>query len=226
MPDPSMLDNPVWHALRTRQRPLDCGRGLVARYPDDVSRFVGLAALTSEAFSDLAEVVQPGGTVALVTAEPPETPSSWRTMNSRLLEQMVCIDPKVSASRPPLQLGQGDVPEMLALAAATKPGPFLPATIRMGRYFGIRSADGVLVAMAGERLRLDGFTEISAVCTDPAFRGRGYARALVGALVSEAMANGCTAFLHVKSETGAMGVYDALGFAVRRTLRLTVLATP
>ena len=223
MRDQSMLDNPVWHALKTQQHSLDCGKGLAARYPADVSRFVGLAALTHDAFSDLAEVVQPGGTVALATAEPPEPPPSWRTVNCRPLEQMVCSDPKVGAVPPSLRLGESDVPEMLALAAATKPGPFLPATIRMGRYFGIRSSEEALVAMAGERLRLDGFTEISAVCTDPAFRGRGYARTLLAALVSEAAAEGCTPFLHVKSETGAKGVYEALGFRVRRRIRLTVL---
>ena len=77
--------------------------------------------------------------------------------------------------------------------------------------------------MAGERLRLDGYTEISAVCTDPAFRGRGYAKALVRSLVSKAHAEGCTPFLHVKGEIAAKGLYEALGFDESRNLHLTVI---
>jgi predicted GNAT family acetyltransferase len=125
-----------------------------------------------------------------------------------------------------LVLGQADVPEMLALTAVTEPGPFVEATIRMGRYFGIRSSDGTLAAMAGERLRLDGLTEISAVCTDPRFQGRGHARELVTYLVALLASEGKVPFLHVKSENGAKSLYEKLGFRVRCEMRLTVLARP
>ena len=103
----------------------------------------------------------------------------------------------------PLPLGTTDVPEMLELTAATEPGPFLPQTIEMGSYFGIRASDGRLVAMAGERLQSTAFTEISAVCTHPDFRGRGYARALTKFLAAQILAAGKIPFLHVKSENGA-----------------------
>jgi predicted GNAT family acetyltransferase len=112
---------------------------------------------------------------------------------------------------------------MLALAALTQPGPFLPETYRMGRYYGIRSSDGRLAAMAGERLRSDGFTELSAVCTHPEFQGRGYARALVSALASQALSEGAVPFLHVKTENGAKALYEKLGFSVRRSIRLTAI---
>ena len=115
------------------------------------------------------------------------------------------------------------MPEMLALALVTEPGPFSEGTIRMGRYFGVRSDEGRLIAMAGERLKLANYTEISAVCTDPAFRGRGYARALVAGLAAQALAEGCRPFLHVKTENGARGLYEALGFRLRRAINLTVL---
>lgn len=123
-----------------------------------------------------------------------------------------------------MQLGPGDVPEMLALTAATKPGPFLPRTIRMGRYFGIRAEDGRLAAMAGERLLPDGFTEISAVCTDPGFRGRGYGRRLVSSLAGMIMGELRIPFLHVLPENdGAKSVYKKVGFRVRQTMRLAVI---
>jgi ribosomal protein S18 acetylase RimI-like enzyme len=90
----------------------------------------------------------------------------------------------------PLPLGTTDVPEMLELTAASEPGPFLPQTIQMGSYFGIRAGDGRLVAIAGERLRSTAFAEISAVCTHPEFRGHGYARDLTTFLAAQIRAAG------------------------------------
>ena len=223
MPEQSLLQNPVWHALISQHRDLGFRRNLAARYPADVSRFVGLETCTDEAFSDLAEIVDPTETVALATSDQPDIPAGWRVVRSRLLLQMVHCGPGTDAPPALTPLGASDAPEMLALAAATEPGPFLPATFRMGCYVGIRTLDGRLAAMAGERLRLDGYTEISAVCTDPAFRGRGYAKALVRSLVSKAHAEGCTSFLHVKGEIAAKGLYELLGFDESRNLHLTVI---
>ena len=115
-----------------------------------------------------------------------------------------------------VELGPGDVPDMLALTARTKPGPFLPRTIELGRYLGIRR-DGELVAMAGERLRPPGWTEISAVCTREDHRGRGLATTLVLALVAEIKSRGETPFLHaVTTNVNAVRLYQELGFTVRR----------
>jgi predicted GNAT family acetyltransferase len=113
---------------------------------------------------------------------------------------------------------------MLELTAATEPGPFLPQTIQMGSYFGIRASDGRLAAMAGERLRSTEFAEISAVCTHPEFRGRGYARDLTTFLAARILAAGKTPFLHVKSENGAKVVYQKIGFRLRAAIYLTVIS--
>lgn len=223
MIDGSPLDNPIWHALNSQQRSFNRGTGLAARYVANVSRFAALSRPGDEAFSDLAAVVGPGETVAFFTADPLDVPSGWNVVRSRPLDQMVCDLPAEGPIRLDLRLGAEDVPEMLALAQATDPGPFSEGTIQMGRYYGRRSEDGRLAAMAGERLRLTDYTEISAVCTDPAFRGRGYARMLVAGLAAQALAEGSTPFLHVKTENGARGLYEALGFRVRRTIQLTVL---
>jgi predicted GNAT family acetyltransferase len=137
---------------------------------------------------------------------------------------MVCSESDQSSTFPPLDLKSADVPEMLALTAATQPGPFLPSTIQMGRYLGIRSNDGALVAMAGERLKLSDFTEISAVCTHPAFRGRGNARALVSSLACYAVREGKTPFLHVTQENSAKLLYEKVGFTVRCAMQLTMIA--
>ena len=120
------------------------------------------------------------------------------------------------------KLTEADVPEMLALTKLTEPGPFLPRTIELGSYFGIHES-GSLVAMAGERLHLTGFTEVSAVCTHPDFRGRGYGNALMSAVISRIMRRGETPFLHVKTDNAAVRLYQKLGFRIRAQLHLAVI---
>jgi predicted GNAT family acetyltransferase len=203
--------------------------GLARRYPSDVSPLAGLRDFSHAAFADLQTLVGPDEGVGLATAEPPDVPSGWQVLRGFAVEQMICTGlaraDSVLPAVPPLQpLDTPDVPEMLALAAATEPGPFLPETIRMGRYYGIRSSEGRLVAMAGERLALDAFTEISAVCTDASHRGRGYAGSLVAYLVTKALGDAKIPFLHVKSENGAKLLYEKIGFHFRRTISLTVIS--
>jgi hypothetical protein len=151
------LDNPIWFALTTEHRLLARSHGLARRYAPDVSPLAALLHPTNDAFADLQRLVSPGEHVAL----------------SRWIDQMICEASLTPPPVVPLPLGTTDVPKMLELTAATEPGPFLPQTIQMGSYFGIRANDGRLVAMAGERLRSTAFAEISAVCTHPEFRGRG-----------------------------------------------------
>src|SRR4029077_2771702 len=218
------LDNPIWFALITEHRLLARSHGLARRYPPDVSPLVALLHPTNDAFPDLQRLVRPGEHVALFTASPLDVPADWQVDRSRWIDQMICEASLAPPSVVPLQLGITDVPEMLELTAATEPGPFLPQTIQMGSYFGIRASDGRLVAMAGERLRSNAFAEISAVCTLPEFRGHGYAQALTTFLAAQILAEGKTPFLHVKSENGAKVVYQKIGFRLRATIYLTVLS--
>lgn len=217
------VDDSVWNALNTIHKPLALSYGLAARYPHDVSPLAGLHEPTRAAFDDLSRLVPAGQSIALFTTTTPEVPSDWTVVRSRWIDQMVCEERPSALQADLLELGEQDVPEMLALTAATEPGPFSEGTIRMGRYRGIRSKAGALLAMAGERLRLKGFTEVSAVCTTPEARGRGYGRALVSAIASMVYADGITPFLHVKTENGAKQLYEKLGFRVRCPIRLTVL---
>jgi ribosomal protein S18 acetylase RimI-like enzyme len=124
------------------------------------------------------------------------------------------------------RLGHDDVPAMLDLVRRTEPGPFRPRTIDLGRYLGIHR-DGVLVAMAGERLRPPGWTEISAVCTDPVYRGQGLATRLVRAVAAGILDRGDTPFLHTSAaNTTAIRLYESLGFTLRRNLMFRLLRTP
>jgi ribosomal protein S18 acetylase RimI-like enzyme len=218
------LDNPIWSALTTEHQHLARSHGLARRYLPDVSPFAGFLDPTEDAFADLERLVSPGEHVAFFTASPFDVPGGWQVDRSRWIDQMICDTSLAAPPLAPLPLGTTDVPEMLELTAATDPGPFLPQTIQMGSYFGIRASDGRLVAMAGERLQSTAFAEISAVCTLPEFRGRGYARGLVTFLAAQILATGKTPFLHVKSENGAKVVYQKIGFRIRAEIWLTVIS--
>lgn len=221
--DEVLLDNPVYAALCGAHARFAQVRGRVRRYQEDVAPFLGLPSPPSaQDWCDAADLLSPG-TYAAVRSSGDELPDAWRAVDSFDLVQM--IGERVIGVDCPqaIPLGASDVPEMLELVAQTEPGPFLPRTIELGDYLGIR-CDGKLVAMAGERFRLDGWTEISAVCTKPDHRGQGLASLLVGALIAGIQLRSQRVFLHVlATNTGAIRLYEKLGFRVRQTATLTVV---
>jgi ribosomal protein S18 acetylase RimI-like enzyme len=217
------LDLPVWTALTSVHEPLAIVHGRARRYPSDISRFAAVGEPSAAAFADLREIVEPGDEVALLSVAPLVLPDDWRRVHSRTIDQMAYAgDPVEGDGDGVLELGEDDAAEMLALATATQPGPFQSRTFVMGRYLGIRAADGALVAMGGERLQLAGATELSAICTDPAYQGRGFASRLLGALIAPVLEQGRLPFLHVKTENRAKALYESLGFELSRTIHLTV----
>jgi predicted GNAT family acetyltransferase len=219
-----VLDNPIWNALTSAHRPMARINGLAARYPADVSPLTGLGELTPRAFEDLKALVGEDEQVALFTTAPVEVPAGWQVVKARYIDQMVCAEPPPVSDHTFVTLGPDDVADMLALTALTEPGPFAARTHEMGHYVGLRSEDGRLAAMTGQRLGLGDFTEISAVCTHSDFQGRGYAKALVAYQAARIHGEGRTPFLHVKTENGAKVVYEKLGFQVRRPIQYSVLA--
>ncbi|SOE87569.1 Predicted acetyltransferase, GNAT family [Burkholderia sp. YR290] len=217
------LDELTWNALTGRQRRFMVGNDRVVRFQSDVAPFAAMADNSPASFSALREVIKEHGAVALPTVDAVERPAGFAVLRHAMLTQMVCERAPAHAKLEHVRLGSDDVPEMLALTAATQPGPFGPRTIELGDYLGIRK-DGVLVAMAGERMKIDGYTEISAVCVDPAFRGQGLASTLMTLLIAAIRARGETPFLHVlTSNFSAISVYQGLGFVQRRAMHLTVL---
>jgi ribosomal protein S18 acetylase RimI-like enzyme len=201
-------------------------RGNVLRYPVDVSPFVALPLEPDAAdWNDIAALAGPGALVPLAgVAVPP--PDGWevvmRLAGVQLVDDGIAAAPDDEAVR----LEEKDVPEMLDLVERTKPGPFLPRTIELGVYLGIRR-DGALVAMAGERLHPPGWTEISAICTDEAFRGQGLATRLVHAVAAGIRERGETPFLHASADnTNAIRLYESLGFRLRRSATFLAARVP
>ena len=229
--DPSVLDDVVWAALSSpqahlAQRPAE---GVdVKRYDAAVAPFGSTRRLDAGSLSAWLARLDAGVLLGLLTPQPlaVDAVSGAAVVMRAALRQMLLTDPA------PLAPGAGgaaieplaaaDVPEMMRLVDATKPGPFGPRTIEMGGYFGIRAA-GRLVAMTGERMKAPGFTEVSAVCVDPAFRGQGHADALIRRVAAAIVARGETPFLHVVHDNhAAIALYEKLGFSTRRELHFAV----
>jgi GNAT superfamily N-acetyltransferase len=219
----AQFDNPAYASLCGAHAHLAQVSGRARRYPADAAPFLALPTPpTAQDWRDAAELVAPGTFVAGRYGGA-ELPDGWREVQAFDLVQM--IEERVTGAEcvEAIPLGAADVPEILELVAQTEPGPFLTRTIELGDYLGIRR-DGALIAMAGERFHLDGWTEISAVCTRPDHRGQGLASQLMGALITGIRRRSERAFLHVMStNTSAIRLYEELGFHVRQTATLTVV---
>lgn len=220
------LDNPAYAALTGPHAHLAERRGRTVRYPVDVSPFLALPAdPTPQDWADLAELVGCGATVPLpaVTAA---LPPGWQTVADIAGVQLIDESLTAAPDAETVRLTGADVPEMLELVARTQPGPFLPRTIELGTYLGIRR-EGRLVAMAGERLHPPGWTEISAVCTDAEHRGQGLATRLVRAVAHGIRHRGETPFLHASAaNTNAIRLYESIGFRLRRRTSFRVVRVP
>jgi len=220
------LDDPIRQSLRGVHAHFARWSGRIGGYQPDVAGHIGHpAVMRDEDWADLAALVGPSTEVA-VRGPGHEPPQGWETLGSFGLVQMDGTDLVVEPDPDLAVLGTADVPEILDLVARTRPGPYRPRTVEMGTYLGIR-VDGRLVAMAGERLHPPGWTEISAVCTDAEFRGRGFGARLVRAVGAGIRARGEIPFLHASAaNTTAIRLYENLGFTLRKRSVLTRVRTP
>ena len=246
----SLFANPVWHALQTKHRHFAISAAGAARYPPDVAPFAALETSDKDALRQLHSLLAPGESVWLIGESYPEIPelsfdgtlpclqmvmprngepqaraaqnqgrmftaaTEPRPSGSGLILPLPDIDVDI------LPLAAADAPEMVALTELAFPGYFRLGTCRMGSYYGVRN-HGELIAMAGERLSLEGHSEISGVCTHPSHRGKGLAANLVRQLMRDHRRNGVTSFLQVAAANHkAVSLYRQLGFTVVRPVTL------
>jgi predicted GNAT family acetyltransferase len=221
------LDRVVWSAFTSRQAPLALRDGGALRVDPEIGLFVATADHAPRTLAALSRLIHayPGEVGVVERFDPPPIPGTQITRRA-VLNQMVAET--LAAPRPvdfEIQpLGDADSPQMVALTALTAPGPFFSRTHQLGEFVGVK-VDGQLVAMAGERMRPEGFTEVSAVCAHPDHRGKGYAASLMLHVAHKIVARGETPFLHsYDHNAGAIALYEALGFRFRCEQILTVLA--
>jgi GNAT superfamily N-acetyltransferase len=218
------LDNVIWKALTTHDAHFAESFGSARRFPHDVTALGAFSGSDAEGFESLKGLLPADGSVALFLPVPTEAPDDFEVLRAIPLLQMLHDDRKLNIpALDYVELGEKDVPEMLALTELTKPGPFGKRTRELGTYLGIRR-EGRLVAMAGERLKLPGYTEVSAVCTHPEHTGHGYAAGLISVIVGKIQERGESAILHTAADNHrAIELYERLGFSKRATLHLLVV---
>ena len=214
--------DPVLASLLGAHAHLSEAKGRAIRYHPEVAGFTTVQGeRDAEAWRDLAALVGPGQQVSL-SDPPPDWEVEWVGEGVQLVAVSLDTTPDPQAR----VLGPADVPEMLDLVARTEPGPFRNRTIEMGTYLGIHD-NGTLIAMAGERVRPPGWTEISAVCTDPNHRGKGLATRLVRAVAHGIVTRGDRPFLHATAtNSNAIRLYESLGFELVGHRKFTIARTP
>lgn len=209
------LDCPIWSALASGQTAFGTDGALARRFAEDISPFAAAVDASPEAIAALGALAHADDDMSLLERAPPAPPAGVALKMNAAGVQMVLTELTPGADMAFDHLSDADAPDMLALATLTKPGPFRARTHKLGRFIGVRK-NGLLIAMAGERLQMDEFVEVSGICTHPDHRGRGLAAALTRVVSARIVEEGRTPFLHAyASNTGAISVYRKLGFAHR-----------
>ncbi|WP_417670010.1 GNAT family N-acetyltransferase [Roseibium sp.] len=221
----SLLNRPIWTALTTRQKHLALSHGLARRFDPETSPFAASQDDTTANLRALDMLVHDrDDRIVFLQTDPVQLPDTLAPEQAADGVQMVLHKdlPEVTTTDRIERLSEGDIPDMIALAALTKPGPFKSRTFELGEFWGVK-INGRLAAMTGERLNLPGFTEVSGVCTHPDFRGRGLAAALSVHVARRILARGDTPFLHAyTSNLGAIDLYERLGFEKRADVHVVV----
>lgn len=223
--DVHVLDAPALSSLRGPHASLGCASGRASRYDPAITPFTGLPlAAGPDDWAHLAVLVGAGNEAVLFGV--PDFVPDWEPTFRITCHQMIGTALSAMPDPESVVLTPDDVPEMLDLVAQTRPGPFTPRTIELGRYLGLRR-DGALVAMAGERMHPPGWTEISAVCTHPAYRGQGLGGRLIQAVAVGAHERGEGSYLHsVATNADAVRLYTSLGFEIRRQIDVAGFTVP
>jgi len=225
-----ILDNMIWNAITTGNKDIATVNGNVGCYHPAISPFAGLkeSRWSNEDLQELYEFLAAGSRVVVSREErmiPDE--KKWKVRQQMDICQMVYDRPvdgfTTTASSLISPLTFEHVPQMLELTKLTKPGPFSEKTILFGNYFGI-FIDERLAAMTGQRMHPIPYMEVSAVCTHPDFRGKGYAKALMLHVMKIILDNSFIPFLHVlTNNSGAIQLYESIGFLTRKKLFVDVI---
>ncbi|MEZ4429743.1 MAG: GNAT family N-acetyltransferase [Nannocystaceae bacterium] len=222
-----VLDRPVWTSLATEHARFALGDDRARRLAPALGPFAAARDDDPESLAALSALASVDGPLVLLQADPIALPPRLAAAMTAEGVQMIYAErvaPRAPAIDVPLErLTAADAPAMVALAAMTKPGPFALRTHELGDFWGARER-GQLIAMAGERLRQDGFTEVSGVCTHPDARGRGLARLLSTRVTAQILARGDTPYLHAyAANAAAIGLYESLGYRLRAQVHVAVV---
>jgi ribosomal protein S18 acetylase RimI-like enzyme len=218
----TVLDNPIWHALNSSDSDKNIGNTEIAWFDASIAPFIGMPNWEETSQRKLLQEAPSERSWFLLIADEVQFIPEYNIVFSIPLYQFVCNnvgpEPKTKYQIQITPLNSSHVEEMIALTAMTKPGPFMQRTIEFGNYHGI-FVNRKLVAMGGERMHINNYTEISAICTHPDFQGQGFGAAITHFLAKSVIRKGQTPFLHARVDNNkAMDVYRRQGFEMRKKI--------
>lgn len=221
----SPLANPVFNALSSVDAHFNEGNDRIKFFDSEVSPFAGFEEDYKSGFEDLHQLLPTGRKILYANPNKIDIPDSWK-ISAYVEGLQFVLDkylPQENETVKIVALGAKDIEAMIELTALTRPGPFDKRTIEFGHYFGVFEKEK-LVSITGQRLHLDNFSEISAVCTHPEFLGKGYAAALLHHQIQLILKTGKMPFLHVRADNArAIELYERIGFKVSRPMNFYFL---
>jgi len=222
--DETCLARPVWHALTTLQSGQSLGGAQAVRFHPEIGPLAAMRAADEAGLAALTDLAAPGELLAMIEQDIAAVPPGMVLERQSAAVQMIAAAPPGPVEHPAIRLlGDADAPQMRALAMLTEPGPFAERTHELGRFWGIRE-EGRLIAMAGERTRMPGFGEVSAVCVHPDARGRGLGRLMVRKAMASLAEQGLRPFLHSYADNAAaIATYRRCGMRLAREMVITMV---
>lgn len=220
----SLLDNPIWESLSSYHQHNNEGDDRLKYFYPEISPFVAMAEWGEADKNHLDKHLPADRNFFYIINKNIELPVSCKKGFTIRLFQMVCRNhiPFIARGITTRVLDTADIPQMIELTALTKPGPFNNRTIEFGNYIGVFEGDR-LAAMAGERLKISGYTEVSAICTHPDFTGKGYGAVLLSQASSRILRDGQVPFLHVRNDnTRAIKMYEKAGYTIRTEMDFAI----
>jgi predicted GNAT family acetyltransferase len=215
--DENKLDNPVWNSLSETHQQFAIDYKGTKFYNPEYCPFGGFTELetTSEATNQYSALAQN----FFVVGEKPEIADSLNIAKELVCLQMVLLEKiELTIETEIVKLTKNHNEELCNLVNLVQPGYFKNKTPVLGDYFGIFK-DNQLIAITGERMKMNDFTEVSAIITHPDHTGKGYAKQLIVHVVNRIFDQNKTPYLHVvENNIGAIKLYEKLGFLTRRKI--------
>ncbi len=216
-PNEFKLDNPVFYALSEKHQKFAIDFDHIKFYHPDYCPFGGFVS-DKDISTPILEYAKLINTFFIIGPKPVFSGSLLLKNELLCLQMIISQKIKINIDDEIIELNESHLKELLALVKLVYPEYFKPKTVALGKYYGIFK-NNELIAVTGERMKMNEFTEVSAVITHPHHTGKGYAKQLVAHTVNSILDQNKIPFLHVsKANTGAIALYEKLGFYTRKEL--------
>ncbi|SFS36764.1 FR47-like protein [Zhouia amylolytica] len=217
-PEEKKLDNPVWYSLNEEHGKFSVVYNQIRFYHPEYCPFGGFTEEdnTSIGINKYALLTDH----FYVVGDKPSFKSKIQLKNELVCNQMLLKEPLDFESTECITVLKtiNQKQDLFNLVNLVQPGYFKSKTSDLGNYYGIYK-DNKLIAVTGERMKMNKFTEVSAVVTHPEFTGKGYAKQLIKHTTTQIFKENKTPYLHVaESNYGAIKLYEKLGFTTRRKI--------